>query len=151
MRTADRVAGAALLAGALAFSAAALKNHTYWGENGPGPAFLPFWLGLAMALLASMLLTSALRSKDPGPDWLPSGDGLRRLAGVMGLTIAFVALLKVLGMVVATVLFMIALLRWPEKTAWPLTLTVAAATAGFLVLVFAHWLRVPFPIGLLGF
>jgi Spy/CpxP family protein refolding chaperone len=46
VRRADRIAGAALLALAVVFSAAALRNYSYWGPNGPGPAFLPFWLGL---------------------------------------------------------------------------------------------------------
>ena len=63
-----------MLALAVAFSAGALKYYAYWGENGPGPAFLPFWLGLVMAALAAMLLVGALRSADPGPAWLPSGE-----------------------------------------------------------------------------
>ncbi len=66
MRSADRIAGAALLALAVAFSAGALKHYSYWGENGPGSAFLPFWLGVVMAVLAAMLLVGALRSDDPG-------------------------------------------------------------------------------------
>jgi hypothetical protein len=133
MRGADRTAGAVLLALAVAFGAGALRQYAYWGPNGPGPAFLPFWLGVVMAVLATLLLAGALRSRDAGADWLPGSEGLRRLAIVVGVTIAFVALLNVLGMVLGTVLFLIALMR-------------------FLIdLVFARWLRVPLPMGLLGF
>ena len=30
-----------------AFAAGALKYYTWWGDSGPGSAFLPFWLSLA--------------------------------------------------------------------------------------------------------
>ena len=151
MRSADRIAGAALLALAVAFSAGALKAYTYWGENGPGPAFLPFWLGAVMAVLAAALLVGALRSRDPGPAWLPSGDGLRRLVLVIVATAAFVALLDVIGMTIATVLFLLVVMRVLDRQRWPLTIAVALAVAGLNYLVFARWLHVPLPVGPFGF
>jgi len=151
VRSADRIAGSALLALAIAFSAGALKHYAYWGENGPGPAFLPFWLGLVMAVLAATLLVGALRSRDPGPAWLPSGDGLRRLALVVGATAAFVALLNVVGMTIGTVLFLVVLMRFLDRQPWPLTIAVALAVAGLNYLVFTRWLHVPLPTSPFGF
>lgn len=150
VRNADRIAGAALLAFAVAFSAGALKYYTYSGPGGPGSAFLPFWLGVVMAVLAGMLLLGALRSPDPGTAWLPQGDGLRRLAVVLGVTFAFVALLNVVGMILGTALFLVVLMRVLDRTAWPLTLSVAVSTAALNYLVFTYWLRVPFPVSVLG-
>jgi hypothetical protein len=150
VRKADRIAGAALLAFAVAFSAGALKYYPYSGPGGPGSAFLPFWLGIIMALLAGALLVGALRSPDAGPDWLPRGDGLRRLVVVLGTTFAFVALLKVVGMIVGTALFLVVLLRALDRNPWPLTLFVAAATSGLIYLIFSYWLRVPFPVSVFG-
>ena len=151
MRSADRIAGAALLALAVAFSAGALTHYAYWGPNGPGPAFLPFWLGVVMALLAAMQLVGALRSRDAGKAWLPTGEGRRRLAIVLGLTTALVALLNIVGMVLGTVLFLVGLMRLLDRLAWPLTLSVALAVAAFNFLVFTLWLKVPLPVGVLGF
>ena len=151
MRSADRIAGAALLALGVAFSAGALTHYAYWGENGPGPAFLPFWLGLSMALLATILLVGAIRSSDSGDPWLPRGDGLRRLLLVFGISVAFVALLNVLGMALGTVLFLIALLRGVDRQPWHVTVAVALAVAAVNYLIFAYWLRVPMPVGVLGF
>jgi len=150
MRRVDRITGAALLALAMAFSAGALKDYSYWGENGPGPAFLPFWLGVAMAVLAALLLIGASRSTDPGPEWLPRGEALKRLSLVLGATTALVALLNVVGMLLGTVLFLIVLMRFLDRTPWPLTLAVAVATAGVNFLVFSYWLRVPMPTSVLG-
>ena len=150
MRNADRIAGAALLAFAVAFCAGALKYYTYSGPGGPGSAFLPVWLGAIMAVLAGWLLVGALRSRDPGAAWLPRGDGLRRLTLVLGVTAAFVALLKFVGMILGTSLFLIVLMRVPDRNPWPLTLSVAAATSGLIYLVFTYWLRVPFPVSVFG-
>src|SRR5688500_16165333 len=151
MRGADRTAGAVLLALAVAFSAGALKQYAYWAPNGPGPAFLPFWLGVVMAVLATLLLVKAWRNADPGAAWLPSGEGLRRLLLVMGATVVFVALLNTIGMVVGTTLSLIVLMRFLDRCAWPLTVAVALATAAFIYLVFGRWLKVPLPVGVLGF
>ena len=151
MRGADRTAGAVLLALAVAFGAGALKQYDYWAPNGPGPAFLPFWLGVVMAVLAALLLVGAMRSADPGVAWLPRGEGLRRLLVVLAATIGYVALLNTIGMVVGTVLFLILLMRLLDRCAWPLTLAVALATAAFIYLVFGRWLKVPLPVGVLGF
>jgi putative tricarboxylic transport membrane protein len=151
VRSADRIAGAALLALAIAFSVGALRNYPYWGENGPGPAFLPFWLGLVMAVLATMLLVGALRSRDPGEAWLPRGESLGRLAVVIVATVAFVALLGVLGMTIGTVLFLLFLVRFLDRQPWVVSIAVALAVAALNHAVFARWLRVALPVGPFGF
>ena len=151
MRRADLIAGAGLLALGLAFSGMALRRYTYWGPTGPGSGFLPFWLGLAMAVLAAGLLVGAWRSRAPGAGWLPEGIGLRRLVVVLGVTAGLVALLKVVGMAVGTVLFLVAILRLVEGIRWTTVLAIAIGAAAFNFLVFTYWLRVPFPVGVLGF
>ena len=151
MRRADRITGAALLALSVAFAAGALKHYSYWGENGPRSAFLPFWLGVTMALLAGAMLVRALRSTNPGPDWLPERSALRRLALVLGATTALVALLPLLGMFVATVLFMLVVVRGLDRHPWSTTLAVALGIAAFNYLVFTWWLKVPLPVGVFGF
>lgn len=146
MAKADRVTAAVLLALAAAFSAAALKYYRYWDETGPGAAFLPFWLGLAMAGLALILL---VRRAPRGGEWFPRGEGRKRLLAVLALTIVFVALLKPLGMVLATALYLVAIVRLIGRHAWWVALAVGVGAAAFNYLVFAHWLRVPFPQGVL--
>ena len=147
MRNADRVTAALLLAFSIAFSAGALKNYQWWGSGGPGPAFLPFWLGLVMALLALMMLVRSLREKNPGEAWLPRGEGLRDILVVLAVTVAYVALLNVLGMIIGTALYLAVLIRYLGRHPWWLTLAIALAAAGFNWLVFVHWLRVPMPEG----
>jgi putative tricarboxylic transport membrane protein len=149
VRTADRFTAALLLALAVAFSAGALRYYRYWDENGPGAAFLPFWLGLVMAALALLMLLRRPRPADAAVDWLPRGEGLRRVLMVLVATAAFVVLLKVVGMILGTALYLAIIIRMVGRHPWWLALLVAAAAAGFNYLVFAHWLHVPFPQGML--
>jgi putative tricarboxylic transport membrane protein len=149
VRSADRVTAALLLAFAVAFSLGALKQYQWWGSGGPGPAFMPFWLGLVMALLALSMLLRSLKQKDPGAAWLPRGEGLRDLLVVLAATVAFIALLKVTGMIIGTALYLAFLVRYLGRHRWWVTLSVAVAAAGFNWLVFVHWLRVPMPEGML--
>ena len=151
MRRADRITAAVLLALAVVFSAGALRHYAYWSANGPGPAFLPFWLGVVMAVLALLLLVGAWRERDAGEPWLPRGEGLRRLLLVLVSSAVLVALLEVLGMALATALYLAVVLRGLDRHPWPLTLAVAAGTAAFDWLVFNRWLKVPLPVGPLGF
>jgi putative tricarboxylic transport membrane protein len=147
VRNADRVTAALLLAFAVAFSAGAIKSYQWWGPGGPGPAFLPFWLGLVMACLALGMLIRSLKQQDPGAPWFPRGEGLRDMLVVLGVTIAFVALLNVLGMVIGTAIYLAVLVRYLGKHRWWVTAAIALGAACFNWLVFVHWLHVPFPEG----
>ena len=149
MRNADRISAALLLVSSVVFAGAALKNYSYWSEEGPGSAFLPFWLGLVMVVLALMMLVKSLRNPYPGDAWLPRGRGLRTMLVVLGVTVAFVALLNVVGMILDTALFLAALIRYLGRHPWWMTITIALAAAGFNWLVFVRWLRVPMPEGML--
>ena len=145
MRSADRLTAVLLLVFSAAFTAGALKYYSWWGPGGPGSAFLPFWLGIVMALLALMMLLKNFRSSSPDGEWLPRGEGLRDMLVVLGATIVFVALLKSVGMIIGTALYLAALIRYLGRHRWWVTVTIALAAAGFNWLVFVHWLHVPFP------
>jgi putative tricarboxylic transport membrane protein len=151
VRRADRVGAVILLLFGALFAAVALRNYTYWGATGPGSGFFPFWLGLAMAALAALLLVRAVRAADPGPAWAPRGRGLARFLSVLGGVVAFVVLMPWLGMALTTVLFLIGILRLLEGHAWTTAIGVAVATAVANWAIFTWWLRVPFPTGVLGF
>jgi putative tricarboxylic transport membrane protein len=104
-----------------------------------------------MAILAVLLFVGASRAGDPGASWLPAGTGLRKLLVVVGATVLFVALLPYVGMIVGTGLFLLGILRFLERYPWTQAAGVAAGTAVANYLIFTYWLRVPFPVSVLGF
>jgi putative tricarboxylic transport membrane protein len=150
VRRADRVTALLLLALSVAFVVVG-RRYPYWGENGPGSGFFPFWLGLAMGVLAVLLFVGAARPGRPDAGWLPAGRGRRRLVAVIGLTVAFVALLDRVGMILGTALFLLVVLRFVEGYSWHRSAGVALGAAAACYLVFVQWLRVPLPAGALGF
>jgi len=151
VRRADRVGAIILLALAVAYTATAARRYTYWSASGPGSGFLPFWLGMALAILAIILLVGAVRQGDPGPAWAPRGHGAVRFVVVILATAAFIVLMPVFGMTFTTALFLTVLLKALEGRSWPTTLMVAVGVAAANWAIFARWLRVPFPTGVFGF
>ena len=151
MRAADRTGAAVLLALAVAYTATAAGRYTYWTATGPGSGFFPFWLGLVLAALSILLLASAVRRPDPGPAWLPTGHGAARFVVVVVVTALFIALLPLLGMALGTAVFLGVRLRMLEGHSWRTTAAVAVGAAVANWAVFVLWLRVPFPVGMLGF
>lgn len=151
MRTADRIGAAVLLALAVAYTATAAARYTYWTAAGPGAGFFPFWLGLVLAVLSTLMLVSAARRREPGAAWLPTGHGAARFVVVVLVTGVFIALLPLLGMVLGTALFLGVLLRMLEGHSWRATLAVAVGAAVANWALFVQWLKVPFPVGVLGF
>jgi len=145
VRNADRITAVLLLIVSAAFAAGALKFYKWWGHDGPGSAFLPFWLGVVMACLAALML---VRSSKELAEWMPKGEAGKRVLVVLGVTAAFIALLKVLGMVVGTALFLIVLVRYLGRHRWWVTIAIALAAAALNWLVFVRWLRVPMPEGM---
>jgi len=151
VRRTDQVSGLVLLVFAVWFSAVAWTYYPYWSDTGPGSAFLPVWLGVAMGALALLLLVGASRREGPGTPWLPEGDGLRKLLVVLGAVVLFILALPVAGMILGTGLFLVGILRFLERYPWLQSLGIAVATSLANYLVFTYWLRVPFPVSLLGF
>jgi hypothetical protein len=98
-----------------------------------------------MAGLALLMLVKSLRNPYPGDAWLPRGEGLRAMLVVLGVTVAFVVLLQVVGMILGTALFVAALVGFLGRHRWWVIAAVAIGAAGFNYLVFLRWLRVPFP------
>ena len=151
MRTADRIAAVLLLAFGAGYALTAARSYTYWGAHGPGSGFFPFWLGVAMAVLAALFLVGAVRQSGPGAAWLPDRRGAVRLGAVVGASALFIALVPLLGMTLATALFQLGILRFLEGHTWPTALGVSITTAAANWAIFTGWLSVPFPTGVLGF
>ena len=149
MERIDRVTGVVLLALGIGFSVTALREYAYWDHRGPGPGFLPLYLGIALSVLAVLLTAGVGR---PAGATAPRWDraAVRRPVVVFLAAVVFVAVMPWVGMILGTGLFVLGILRALEGFSWRTSVAVAAVTAAADYLVFAAWLRVPFPVGVLG-
>jgi len=134
-----RFAGAAVLALGLAAAVLARRLPGQAGF-GLGPAFLPFWTGLLLAGCGAWLCAR------PGVEavWPRAAEFGRAAAGLGGLLLYTLAL-EPLGYLLSTAVFLAgaAFLLGPDRPGRALLMGLGGA--GFLLLVFRVWLRVPLP------
>lgn len=152
MRRADQLTGIFLLV----FSVVVMEGGRRMPPSntfGPGAGFLPFWLGVAMAVLSILLVVSATREPVTAADRapFPRGRAVWRIIATIAALAAFILLLETLGFLLATALLSAFLLRAIERERWARTATVAVANAFGLYIVFQKLLGVSLPKNLLGF
>lgn len=111
----------------------------------PGPGLYPFFVGLAIALLALLTLRSALRAPHrPALD--PEGS---RVVLSMTATFCFwIAAMPLLGYVLVTLIATFVFCKVMKLEGWRRPLAVAVGTALFIYLLFDVWLYIDLPRGL---
>jgi len=114
---------------------------------GLGPAFLPFWTGIVLAACGLWLCARA--AVDAEVSW-PSSRGFARAASGFVLLLLYALALERLGYLMSTAVFLVVGMLLLEPVRRPRTLFFGLASAGFLLLIFRVWLRVPLPGGGLG-
>jgi putative tricarboxylic transport membrane protein len=137
----DILSGAVL--GALGiYVVAEARVWTYYGSDGPGPAFFPIIQGIALVGLSLLLIIRALRQSGPANkneiDWTGTGRALGTWAAFAGC----IALMEALGFLLAfallTFFLVVVIFKRP--------LLVGAATAIGCALAF--YVTFPFLLGL---
>lgn len=119
---------------------------------GPGSGFLPFWLGVLMALLALILLFNAWRrpsdSKEGSP--FPGVKPLLRVVAVMAGLGFYISLMEVLGFLLNTFLFVAYLMGAVERERLPMTALTAFLTTAGLYIIFQVFLGITLPRNMFG-
>ena len=116
----------------------------------PGPGFLPFWVGVILALLsAGLWFQAGVRKPGVEPVRFLSGEGKWPYvvaAGVGLLTYTF--LLEPLGFIISTFFLLIFLFRVIGKQKWWVGVTGSILVTFFTHLIFKVALKVQLPRGL---
>jgi len=119
----------------------------------PGTGFLPFWAGCAIAVLASIGLIQSTLDRRRGRGWTPMFRGVfwRKPLLVMASLLAYALLMKPLGFLLCTALFIGFLLRSVVPQRWPIVIGGAVGTALGAYVIFELWLKTQLPHGPWGF
>jgi len=143
----DRAAAVVLLV--LAAYVMAKAHALGFTQRGlPGPGFAPFWIGAALAIAAIAVLAES-RGRIPRTDPAVGASGTA-VWWPAAVTVAAVALIPRVGMLVALGLMLLAQVRYLGGT-WRTSALAAVALPAALYIVFGVWLRVPVPHGPWGF
>ena len=147
MRIADLIGGVIVLLLGLAviyFS----SQLEYYSEYGPGPGFLPLWVGIIIAGCAIYVIIDVLKKHHKiGTFFRP-----RTKLGLHVLIIIFITflLLPLLGFSIGLALFVGITMRIMGKHRWVSCSLTAVVTAICIHLIFVSWLTIPLPQGLIG-
>ena len=116
----------------------------------PGPGFLPFWVGVILALLSALLwFQVGYRKPAAEPVRFLSGEGKWPYVAAGGLALLiYTFLLEPLGFIISTFFLLIFLFRVIGKQKWWVGVTGAILVTFFTHLIFKVALKVQLPRGL---
>jgi hypothetical protein len=147
MGFADLIGGIFVLALGIAvivFSA----QLSYMSEFGPGPGFLPLWLGIGLVGCSLFVIVRNIRRHSQGGTFFKPRT---KLAVRMLLTIVVAFLLfPFLGFPIGLALFTAFTMRMMGRHSLILCGLTAFVTAIGIHFVFGQWLYIPLPKGLIG-
>jgi putative tricarboxylic transport membrane protein len=115
----------------------------------PGPGFVPFFLGLTLAILSIIAFIFPDPQKKMAAfwnDWRKGRDILSIFAGL----VVYLLLVRILGFYIDTFLLMTFLLKIFGEKGYKRALLVSLLTVGATYLFFHKLLFIPFPQGFLG-
>ena len=147
MKIADLVGGLAvlLLGIAIVFFSYQLP---YESEYGPGPGFLPLWLGIVLIGSAVFVLLNILRKHVKADTFLKPGTKQSAMMFIL-IFISFL-LLPLLGFAVGLAFFSGLTMRVMGKHSWMACGLTAVGVAIGIHFVFGQWLNIPLPAGVVG-
>lgn len=116
--------------------------------HNPGPGFMPFFLGLVLAILSLLSIFSPDQRPKASAFWNDWEKGRNIFYIFIGL-VFYVLLLKKLGFYLDTSLLMVFLFRFSGEKSYPKILAFSLATVCAIYIIFHRLLFIPFPQGLL--
>lgn len=152
MRRADVTGGViTVLFGVFAVTQAAKLD--YWSRFGPGPGFIPLWSSIIILSGGILLVLQGFRKKPTAARTVTNDKtrGLITVGVVIGLTMVAAVLMSYLGFAASMFLYVLVLIGGIGRHRWYVAVCSAALTAISFYVVFATWLQVPLPKGVLGF
>jgi len=133
------------------------KLGSGWTSDGPGAGYFPFYIGIILCISGAGVLYQSLMGKKRNHDIFVDGEQIRRVMAVLLPAIVFVGAIQVLGMYIASAVyiagFMIILGKYNKAKSIALAITISVV----FFLMFEVWFKVPLakgwldPLAFLGY
>jgi putative tricarboxylic transport membrane protein len=118
-----------------------------WAPDGPSPGYFPFYTGLLIVLSSLCTIGLTLMGRMGSNEPFVRREQFRGVMKVFVPTAIYVALIGLIGIYVASALFIAVFMRWLGKFRWYLTILVSIAVPFALFVIFELWFLLPLPKG----
>jgi len=148
MRHANIIAGVAVFLLGIATILFAWMTLPYTGDFGPGPGFLPLWLGIALSVCSIPVMITDLRNTERSEKLFQPETV--KCVKVLILIVAVFLILPVLGFSAGLALITGAGMRIMGKRSWLSCVMTVIGTAVCIHYLFGQWLSIPLPKAMIG-
>ena len=125
-----------------------VRVGTTWGPDGPRAGYFPFYIGCILAITGAGIVVQALRHwKTLAAETFVRHDELKPVLTMLWPTVVYVALIVLIGLYVASAIYIGTFMLWQGKYKWPATLAVSLGVPIATFLMFEIWFLVPLPKG----
>ncbi len=145
MRAADLTTALLLMAGGLLVLGDSLRVGIGWSTDGHRSGFFPFWLAVILLLCAAGIVVQTIRRGDRRA--FVTREAVGPVLKMLLPAAAFVLLTQLVGLYVASAIYMAVYMRWIGRHAWTVVVGLSVAFPVATFLVFEIWFLVPMPKG----
>lgn len=118
-----------------------------WAVDGPESGYFPFYIGVILCIASAVLLVKSLFAPHRNRNIFVTWDRFRLVLMVLVPTAIYVLVIQLVGIYVASALFLAGFMRLLGKTGWLKTILVSVGVTVFLFWMFEVQFMVPLPKG----
>jgi hypothetical protein len=116
-----------------------------WADDGPQAGYFPFYISAIICIAAVWILVRAFVKPNRGS--FLTGAQIKPVLSLFIPLVVYCVLISLVGIYVASVLFIAYCMRTMGKYSWVKTVLVPVAIMAFFFAVFEIWFKLPLPKG----
>ena len=153
----DAVVAAVLTVIGLVVVVEARRLGAGWTSDGPGSGYFPFYIGMILCIGGVGILYQSLLSKSADTGTFIDHAQFKRVLSVLVPSVLYVAAIMVLGLYIASAIFIAAFMVWLGKYSPLKSVVVGIAVNALFFAMFEIWFKVPLfkgaldPLAFLGY
>jgi hypothetical protein len=124
-----------------------LKLGAKWGSDGPESGYFPFYISLIILICSSVTLIQSIRAKELADETFVEREPFRQVMAVLIPAALFVLGVQLIGIYVASVLYITFFMVWLGKYVFWKALAVGLGVSIALYMMFEYWFQIPLPHG----
>ena len=147
-RWVELVVALLIIAGGAVVIVDSVRVGIAWAEDGPKAGYFPFFIGCILALSGAWIAGRTLVSwrRLAGKTFV-TGSELRPVLAMLLPTIAYVVLIYLTGIYVASAIYIAGFMLWQGKFGWLPTIATSIGVPVALFLLFEVWFLIALPKG----